>query len=543
VAEHKLVRDDAEERYVSYAFLRQSGIQHGNLKVDLQNDFTTGDNHYTKNRQQTLHLLDKYSKTVIPKVTQSEGTSFAQKGGRGSGRSYNGNGKGHDSSTYDKKYWKDKECYKCHKMRHPATHCGNKSNSNGDDDSSAAVTVNSVKKLQKDIKSTRKTFMTVNTQLEKLKEAESDISESEGEDEASYFQMDVALQFAQVEKEFEPRIAKLFKQAGLSVKINLWEVVLLDSQSTMDLFCNAALISKTCKSTTSMRLKSNGGTMVVTWKATMHGYNKDVWFSTRAITNIISLSNLIQQYRVTYDSDDNMCVVHRESQGKPDMEFRMHKCGLRYYDQRNENNLAFVNTISENKEGFTERQIKSAELARTLYKSLSYPSMKDFKWVIQSNQIKDFPVTVQDIDVARKIWGKNIAALKGKTTRSKSIPVAREYVKVPMELMKLHNEVFLTTYILFVNKIPFFLTLRRKICFTAVNHLADRTVPQIIKAFKEMYQYYLQRGFHIKTVHADIEFAPLKPLIESMPGGPMVNLASANGHVTEIERRIWVVKE
>jgi hypothetical protein len=60
-AEHQLVRDDAEERYVSYAFLHQIGMQHGNLKVDLKNDFTTGDNGYPKNRKQTLHLLDKYS--------------------------------------------------------------------------------------------------------------------------------------------------------------------------------------------------------------------------------------------------------------------------------------------------------------------------------------------------------------------------------------------------------------------------------------------------------------------------------------------------
>jgi hypothetical protein len=43
-AEQQAVREDAEERYISYAFLRQSGTQHGNLKVDLQNDFTTGDN-------------------------------------------------------------------------------------------------------------------------------------------------------------------------------------------------------------------------------------------------------------------------------------------------------------------------------------------------------------------------------------------------------------------------------------------------------------------------------------------------------------------
>jgi hypothetical protein len=96
-------------------------------------------------------------------------------------------------------------------MGHPATHCGKNSNTNEDEDISTAATVNSVKKLQKDIKSMRKAFTMVNTQLEKLKEAESDISESEGEDEASHFQMDATLQFAQVEKELEPRIAKLFK--------------------------------------------------------------------------------------------------------------------------------------------------------------------------------------------------------------------------------------------------------------------------------------------------------------------------------------------
>jgi hypothetical protein len=163
--------------------------------------------------------------------------------------------------------------------------------------------------------------------------------------------------------------------------------------------------------------------------------------------------------------------------------------------------------------------------------------MKDFNWVIHSNQIKDCPVIVQDVDAAIKIWGKNIAALNGKTTRSKMNPMAKDYVKVPAELLKLHKEVFLTTDIFFVNKIPFFLTLSHKICFTVVNQLADRTVLQFFKAFKEMYQYY------ITTVHADGEFEIIKPLIESMPGGPLVNLASANEHVPKIELRIGVAKE
>jgi hypothetical protein len=68
--------------------------------------------------------------------------------------------------------------------------------------------------------------------------------------------------------------------------------------------------------------------MVVTQKATMEGYNNTVWFSTQAITNIIALRNRIDQYRVTYDSDDLMFVVHRDSESKPNMEFKMHKSGI-----------------------------------------------------------------------------------------------------------------------------------------------------------------------------------------------------------------------
>jgi hypothetical protein len=134
-----------------------------------------------------------------------------------------------------------------------------------------------------------------------------------------------------------------------------------------------------------------------------------------------------------------MFVVHRESESKPDKEFKMHKSGIHYYDPREEQHLTFVNTVLENKTGFTKWKIKCAEIARNMYTTLSYSSMKDLKWVIRSNQIKGYPVTIQEIYVATKIWGNNIAALKGKTTRSKTHPVARDYVKVTKELLKLHK--------------------------------------------------------------------------------------------------------
>jgi hypothetical protein len=76
-----------------------------------------------------------------------------------------------------------------------------------------------------------------------------------------------------------------------------------------------------------------------------------------------------------------------------------------------------------------------------------------------------------------------------------------------------------------------------------VNHLAGRFTKTIFKAYHEIHYFYLKRGFHITTLNVDGEFAPLQVPIQSMPGGPKVNLTSANEHFPEIEPRIRVVKE
>jgi hypothetical protein len=65
--------------------------------------------------------------------------------------------------------------------------------------------------------------------------------------------------------------------------------------------------------------------MSVSQQAKMKGYHKHVWYNSRAITKILALSNVIRQYRVTYDSDDKIFIVHRQASGVPNMEFRMHE--------------------------------------------------------------------------------------------------------------------------------------------------------------------------------------------------------------------------
>jgi hypothetical protein len=194
---------------------------------------------------------------LCPRRLHLKDLSFAQKGGRGGRGS-----RGRATIPFDKEYWKDKTCFNCGEKGHPSSSCTKAAVANDDDSASIAQ---SVKKLAKDTKNLKKAF----TQLQKTNERDSDLSGSESEEEDSHFQFGDGFQFAQMKVkqtaiEFEPRIAKLFKQThGTKIKLHLKKVILLDSQSTMDLICDPALVESTFKSSHSMRLKSNGGTMEV----------------------------------------------------------------------------------------------------------------------------------------------------------------------------------------------------------------------------------------------------------------------------------------
>ncbi len=55
--------------------------------------------------------------------------------------------------------------------------------------------------------------------------------------------------------------------------------------------------------------------------------------------------------------------------------------------------------------------------------------------------------------------------------------------------------------------------------------------------------YYLQRGFQIVFIKGNGKFALLEAWMATVYGASKLNLASANKHVPEIERKIWVIKE
>ena len=58
-----------------------------------------------------------------------------------------------------------------------------------------------------------------------------------------------------------------------------------------------------------------------------------------------------------------------------------------------------------------------------------------------TNQIKNCPVTKEDVVIAEKVFGKDISVLRGKSTQTKLIPVRIDVVAIPKALKQQHQKV------------------------------------------------------------------------------------------------------
>ena len=341
-----------------------------------------------------------------------------------------------------------------------------------------------------------------------------------------------------------PKIAMALK-SHKARDLDLRSVWLLDNQSTFDLCCNPDFAQKKRIAKRAMNMNSNGGSMRISKECKIPGYEFWVWYTKRAMTNILCLKNLIKLYRVSYDSDQRAAfIVHREEFGLPDMVFEMHACGLHvYYPDKIDGQYGFVQTVAENMKLFTKRQIDGALKARNLYETLGYPSSADFESVLRAGSIGGCTVTVEDAQVAQRIWGPSVPCLKGSTVRETGQRKPQSLVKVPRELIQLQQKVSIAIDIFFVNGHIFFMTYSRKICFTTVTHLVNRKVNEVWAALHKVYQMYMLRGFHIVEIAGDGEFAWIADQVASLPTTPTLDLAAANEHVGLIERNIRFLKE
>ena len=174
--------------------------------------------------------------------------------------------------------------------------------------------------------------------------------------------------------------------------------VLLDSDSTDTIWCNEKYVKNIVDWPEALELGTNGGVLVTTQKCDVP-YLGQRWFNKNAITNVISLADMANHYRITYDSGkERVFNVH--------MPHRI----IKFYELRNglyamnpsierkpteRQAYQLLNTVEENKYFMSDNQLKRAKMARQLYHALGTPSINDLKAMIQMNLIRNNEVTDQ----------------------------------------------------------------------------------------------------------------------------------------------------
>ena len=107
-------------------------------------------------------------------------------------------------------------------------------------------------KMKKYLKSQSRKFATLDSKLQEMEEKKSDLSDSD-ESGSSFFQRhDLGSNIQHILHN-----SSTPKYRGL----DLIKVILLDNQSTMDLFCNLELTSDIIPSAQSLKVQGNGGTL------------------------------------------------------------------------------------------------------------------------------------------------------------------------------------------------------------------------------------------------------------------------------------------
>ena len=149
-----------------------------------------------------------------------------------------------------------------------------------------------------------------------------------------------------------------------------------------------------------------------------------------------------------------------------------------------------VSTVEENKEGFTNREVDDAKQMRQTLGLIGYQSGQDYKDMVRSSMIMNCPTTTRDIENDNTIFGRNVHTLKGITVRKQPGSVISDYMEIPEEIKQMNQDIELLADIMFLNGLPFLVTISRIIMFTTVEYLDNQSKGSRVKSIKKALKLY-----------------------------------------------------
>jgi hypothetical protein len=324
--------------------------------------------------------------------------------------------------------------------------------------------------------------------------------------------------------------------------------ILLDTCSTSNVSNNLEMVGdvRNCSADERLTVHTNGGTKIFGKIAPLKLLPLEVHFNRESMATILSLKSVadIPNVRISMDTQKERAI----SVFFGDKLFKFVECkdGLYYFDtkakaQVTNYSTCFLQSVNENKQFFSNEEVKKANKARQIQQEIGWPSSSNFKSIVATNFIRNCNITVDDINRAEIIYGPATPLLFGKMTRPTPLSHRFEKVPLPLPIATHHKNLQLYVDFFFVNGYPFLTTKSGKINFITATPVTSRSITNIKNALDNVIDMYEARGFNITTLHGDNEFnvhalrQHLLPILTQIYG--------KNEHVHIIERSNRVVKE
>ena len=504
----QMMKKEAFNRTFAYIFVRNSSREkYGDLKKQLISQFSFGTNQYPATLESAVNILEQHpidnKKKIVPKQDKQDKeddaistASFAQTGMK-----------------------PDEYCYCCGSREHKANNCPKKATTAKKD-----WYINRLAAIHHQY-STRDGDSAAAGDNDSIVSAITNAS-------TNPFQMS-NFHFSLMNK----------------TKTTLQDRFILDTGSTLSLIGNKELVTNIRDTTSPTQIATNGGVMTTTQQATIPGFGT-VQFHDNAIANIIGFADLTKTHRIKYDSALGDVFYAKNKETGTVICFKRNSDGLyecepsaAYMRQVKQANFSALQTVENNIDGFTKAQVSRAQRARSLYFAIGCPNEAQFKAILQSNFIKDCPVTQQDVELAAKIFGISTSVLKGKSTRRTPPAVVDDGVTIPPELIRNNNKLDICIDVISINQITMLTTIDTVVKYRALFILNNKTASTFVACLSNLLQRYRKAGFCPQFIHGDDEFESAFAQLKQQDNNIDTNTALTDDHVPIIERHNRTLKE
>jgi hypothetical protein len=324
----------------------------------------------------------------------------------------------------------------------------------------------------------------------------------------------------------------------------------LDGCSTVTAFKSKKYLKEVEEQDAGIKINCNAGEFLTNLMGKYGSIN--AWYIPEGIANIFSVHELEKKHRIAYDSWQGYYKVHMPS--KP-VRFYKDEQGLPYIDLlgreaavmllemavaiESKDGHMNVQTVRENYEGYTKREVLKAKEARRVQGLIGNPSKGDYKAMVRGNMIQNFPIIPDNITNVRTIFGPDLASIRGKTVRRTPAPVVGDYLEVSQSVVQNNKIVTMAADVFFVDETVFLITVLRRIKFITVEHMQVRMASSLCKHLERVLQVYARTGFVVRTILMDAEFEKVQNCLPNVE----CNTTAAKEHISEAERTIRTIKE